>query len=264
MEYKIINRLFQYFYYKDIKHTRFEKEIGLSNGYLNTQLKRNADLGESIIKKIIDNCLDINESWLLTGRGAMLKFQEEPPLINESRGDLITIPIVDVSAAAGHGFFNPDYTDRVGEITIPAQMLSKKSGNYYCGHVSGESMEPTLLNKDYIIFKYISPEEWMHIPNDSICFLVDQSGISYVKRIVNRLSSKGYLLCLSDNIDKINYGDFSLYEDNISNIYLVEWKFSNNFSNPSNISSVINEYYYSRLQVLEGRVEILEKKSNST
>jgi phage repressor protein C with HTH and peptisase S24 domain len=241
--------------------TEFEESIFVSNGYVNSISK---SIGIDKISLILEKYPNLNLVWLLTGRGAMLKSQEEP-LINESRDDdLITIPIVDVAAAAGHGFFNPDYTERGGEITIPAQMLSKKSGNYYCGHVSGESMEPTLLNKDYIIFKYISPEEWMYITNDSICFLVDRSGISYVKRIVNRLSSKGYLLCLSDNIDKINYGDFSLYEDDISNIYLVEWKFSNNFSNPSNISSVINEYYYSRLQVLEGRVEILEKKSNST
>jgi phage repressor protein C with HTH and peptisase S24 domain len=215
---------------------------------------------------IYTKCEFVNPDWLLTGKGPMLKTkekakeekvkEEKPPSINikhlEKSDTYATIPIVDVSAAAGHGFFNPDYTEQIGEITIPTQMLSKKSGNYYCGYVSGESMEPTLLNKDYIIFKYLSMEEWVYIPNNSICFLVDRSGISYVKRIVNRLSSKGYLLCLSDNIDKINYGDFSLYEDDISNIYLVEWKFSNNLSN-------INEYYYSRLHVLEERVGKLEK-----
>ena len=57
---KIIHRIFQYLDYKGIPHTRFEKEIGLSNGYLNTQLKRDADIGESVIVKIIDYCLDIN------------------------------------------------------------------------------------------------------------------------------------------------------------------------------------------------------------
>jgi cell division protein FtsB len=73
MKSKIINRVFQYLDYKGIPHTRFEKEVGFSNGYLNTQLKRCADLGESAIRKIIDYCLDLNEVWLITGKGEMLK-----------------------------------------------------------------------------------------------------------------------------------------------------------------------------------------------
>lgn len=73
MEDKIITRLFIYLQHKGIPHTRFEKEIGLSNGYLNTQLKRNSDLGESVIRKIVDNCLDMDMVWLITGRGNMLK-----------------------------------------------------------------------------------------------------------------------------------------------------------------------------------------------
>lgn len=70
---KIIDRVFQYIEYKGIKPIPFEKEIGLSNGYLGKQQKRNADLGESIILKIIENCLEINPYWLLTGQGEMLK-----------------------------------------------------------------------------------------------------------------------------------------------------------------------------------------------
>lgn len=70
---KAINRLYEYLDYKDIKPTRFEKEAGLSNGYLGTQFKREADLGESILNKIIDYCLDLNTEWLLTGKGSMLK-----------------------------------------------------------------------------------------------------------------------------------------------------------------------------------------------
>lgn len=73
MEQKIIDRIFQYLDYQGIKHTAFEKEIGISNGYLGTQRKRKGDVGEGILKKIIDYCLDINEHWLITGEGEMLK-----------------------------------------------------------------------------------------------------------------------------------------------------------------------------------------------
>lgn len=69
---KAIARLYQYFEYKHIKPTRFEKDLGLSNGYLGSQMKREADIGSSILEKIIVNCLDLNIKWLITGEGNML------------------------------------------------------------------------------------------------------------------------------------------------------------------------------------------------
>ncbi|WP_418450160.1 hypothetical protein [Alistipes sp.] len=79
---KAIQRLQEYLNVKHIKPTRFEKEIGLSNGYIGTQLKRNADLGEGVLIKIIDYCLDVNPEWLLTGRGSMLR-DERPTVASE-------------------------------------------------------------------------------------------------------------------------------------------------------------------------------------
>ena len=73
MEEKIIVRLFHFLKEIKVPHTRFEKEIGLSNGYLKTQLRRNADLGETVIRKIVDNSLSLNLDWLLTGRGEMFR-----------------------------------------------------------------------------------------------------------------------------------------------------------------------------------------------
>ncbi len=80
---KAVERLFKYLKYKGIPHTRFEKEIGLSNGYLNTQLKRGADLGEGVILKVIENSLDLNMEWLLTGKGEMVKSRESASQVNE-------------------------------------------------------------------------------------------------------------------------------------------------------------------------------------
>ncbi len=70
---KAINRLLQYLEYKEIKPTAFEKVIGLSNGYLGVQKKRNADIGEGVILKLVDNCLDLSLNWLILGEGSMLK-----------------------------------------------------------------------------------------------------------------------------------------------------------------------------------------------
>ena len=83
---KIINRLFQYLDYKGIKPTRFEKNIGLSNGYLGQQYKRQSDLGETIILKVIDNCLDLDIQWFITGKGEMIlnNYASEPGVVYKS------------------------------------------------------------------------------------------------------------------------------------------------------------------------------------
>jgi hypothetical protein len=121
MEEKIINRLFKYIDYKDVRHTRFEKEIGLSNGYLNTQLKRHADLGEGIIKKIIDYCLDLNSTWLLTGKGDMLNADEDTSpntdnMDDDSDKDRKKIPLFDVVTIGG---VNERVADMEGNSTPP-------------------------------------------------------------------------------------------------------------------------------------------------
>ena len=46
--------------------------------------KRNADLGESIILKIVENCPEINPYWLLTGNGEMLNTKSEENVIKKN------------------------------------------------------------------------------------------------------------------------------------------------------------------------------------
>lgn len=80
---KAIERFFQYIEEKSIKPTVFERDNGLSNGYLATQLKRKGDLGERVLNTIVDSCTDINPIWLLTGKGEML-LQDENEVKNFS------------------------------------------------------------------------------------------------------------------------------------------------------------------------------------
>ncbi|MHC9159088.1 hypothetical protein ACYZU7_11385 [Ornithobacterium rhinotracheale] len=65
---KAIERLKQVIESKGLSNSTFEQEANLSNGYISKQLKRNADLGEGIMNKILDNCPEISAEFLLTGR----------------------------------------------------------------------------------------------------------------------------------------------------------------------------------------------------
>lgn len=87
---KAIDRFYEYLAEKSLKPTAIEKEIGLSNGYLSAQKKRNADMGEGMLLKIIDYFRDINPLWLLTGEGPMLR--------SDGATDPHNTPIVDTSS----------------------------------------------------------------------------------------------------------------------------------------------------------------------
>jgi phage repressor protein C with HTH and peptisase S24 domain len=272
---KAIERIYKYLSYRNITPSGFEKQSGLSNGYLSKQYNRTADIGESMLMRVVENCPDINPEWLLTGRGEMLRPPEKTPAIydGDSQKDkmrainetmavyedrnksLISIPIVDVSAAAGNGFFNPDSPDQTGEINIPASMLAKRAGNYYCCLVRGDSMYPTLLDRDYIIFRLLHPGEWMDIRDNEVYFIIDRFGSAYVKRVANRLKDGNCIVCRSDNKD-VNFADFNIMSDEIGHIYHVECRLSNNMSN-------INMPYYDRLMVMEDKLnKVIAKLEN--
>ncbi|MRI63382.1 hypothetical protein EDM00_05185 [Ornithobacterium rhinotracheale] len=94
---KAIERLKKYIDFKGISNRSFEIKADLSNGYINTQIKRNGDLGEGILNKILDNCLDLDAKWLLTGEGSMLK--DEKAEKQEKQKNLI--PLYDDVATIG-------------------------------------------------------------------------------------------------------------------------------------------------------------------
>jgi hypothetical protein len=226
--------------------TDFEKSIYVSNGYVNSISK---SIGIDKINLILEKYPNLNLIWLLTGKGEMLypDIDKSPP-IDEADNNLITIPIVDVAGAAGRGTINPDYPEQNGEIKLPSGMLSKRNGNYYCGLVRGDSMYPTLLDRDHIIFRLLHPGEWRDIQNGEVYFIIDRFGEAYVKRVINRLEKENRIICTSDN-KEANIPDFNIMSDAISHIYYVEYRLSNNMSN-------LNDYNR-RLKTIEENMEAM-------
>ncbi|TPG37526.1 helix-turn-helix transcriptional regulator [Flavobacterium pectinovorum] len=168
---KAIERFYQYLEYKGIKSTRFEKDNGLSNGYLGTQLKRNGNLGEEILNKLINNCLDINPAWLLTGKGSMVKtdnyaqnlnrddsnyLEEQSPVFAATKSKKLqkpSIPLYNIETATSAAtiFSDENSEEFIDEITIPN--LPKCDGAVY---ISSDSMYPLLKSGDIVIYKKIA------------------------------------------------------------------------------------------------------------
>lgn len=268
---KIIDRIYQYIDSKRIKAVPFEKEVGLSNGYLGKQLKRNADLGESVILKIIDNCPDLNPLWLLTGKGEMLKddsekktttksttFLEETKntkkvvLLNESKHDYSVLPkvvtvdnygrdnvvLVPNKAAAGYlaGYGDPTYIEKLPTYNLP----NLNNGSYRMFQVAGDSMEPTIQNQSYVVGEW--KENWkVDIKDGRVYVFVIQSedyeGI-LVKRALNRIEKYGNLLLKSDN--RIYASKVFLPED-IKEVWEVKVYLSFNIPDPSTMYDRLND-----------------------
>lgn len=244
---------------KSLTKKNIAEVLDISSSRFSEILNSRMNAGPDILANFSTN-FDISLNWILTGNK-----EAEPEKKDTKRVQLlpsndyihstniVSIPIVDVAGAAGYGCFNPDNPETLGELTWPTDMLYKKSGNYYCGKVNGESMTPTLLYNDFIIFRLLTFDEWMDIRNGEVYFIVNRSGASFVKRVQNNFKTKGSIICQSDNTDKANFRDFEIAGDEIANIYHVEWRFSNNMDN-------LNLLYYDRINDIENRMLEVERK----
>lgn len=211
---KAIERLYQYMEYKGLKPTALEKEIGLSNGYLGVQRKRNADMGEGVFLKIIDNCRDINSSWLLTGEGNMLRTESEKeniPVAHPSESPMEGIPLIPISAMAGA--FTGEQT--VLEYECERFVVPTFKGAEFLISVKGSSMYPKYNSGDIVACKRLPMGDIFFQWNKVYVLDTDQGPL--IKR-VKPGSDKEHVLIVSDNE---RYEPFELPLNRIYHVALV-------------------------------------------
>lgn len=231
-----------------------EKKIGASKGVLSRAINNGTDIQAKWIQYIVENYPQYSTDWLITGQEPMLRKEKKvlvsPPTFSE---DVISIPMIDISVAAGGGGYdNPDYLEIVDSIKLPTFMVDKHA-HYYCVRVKGESMSPTLLDSSYIILRLLDRSEWCNLKDQYIYAISDREGRSYIKRIKNRFQEHGFITCMSDNVDKANYPNFNLMEDEINNILYAEWYLSAKMPN-------INATYYDKVNHLEDDMDWMKGK----
>lgn len=74
MEKTVKQRLIEFIIYSGLSQGRFERECGMSNGYINNLKKT---LGAEKLQNVIRRFPELNTEWLLYGEGEMLKPQPQ-------------------------------------------------------------------------------------------------------------------------------------------------------------------------------------------
>lgn len=170
----------------------------------------------------------------------------ELPVVKSDNADMIGVPVVDISVAAGYGFENPDYLTEVDAIYFPKSMIHNGK-NYLCVRIKGESMAPTLQDGGYLVIRLLDRAEWQYIREGYVYVVSDREGRAYVKRLKNRFS-KGFIVCMSDNPDVTRYPNFNLFEDEINTVWYAEWYVSAKMPN-------IHTTYYHKVGELEDKYD---------
>lgn len=240
-----------------IKITTFEKIIGASKGVLSRAINNGTDIQSKWLQSIVENYPQYSEAWLLTGNGPMLKAPlsqpETPPVtLIPANDDFVRIPVVDISVAAGAGFNNPDYIEEIECISMPSSMV-RDGKQYLCVRVKGHSMVPSILDGGYLIIRYLDRSEWEYIEDNHVYVVSDREGRAYVKRLKNRLRQHGFIVCMSDNIERQHYPIFNLYEEELNSVWCAEWYFSSQIPN-------LQETFYQKQIELEDRIDVIESQ----
>lgn len=160
--------------------------------------------------------------------------------------DTISIPITDISVAAGTGIYNHDYIDNAEVIRLPANLL-KRGSTYLTVRIKGASMAPTLQDGSFMIIRQLDKGEWSKIRDEYIYVICDNEGKGYLKRVKNRLKQQ-FIVLMSDNPDKATYPNFNLNINEIQSVWFAELYLTARMPN-------IHDQYYSRLQALEDKVD---------
>lgn len=180
-----------------------ERSIGASKGVLSRAISNGTDIQSKWIQIIAENYPIYSPEWLLTGKGNMLKSDNEPLMeahkasaksfksTNKRKG----IPLIPIDAVAGFPAADNDgvYLENCDHYTIPE--FEAKGANFLI-RVSGDSMMPLYNNGDIIACRKISDIlffQWGSI------YVLDTSQGALVKRVEECEKDDDCILCVSEN-----------------------------------------------------------------
>ena len=191
-------RLIAFMKSKGLSQGRFEKAVGLSNGYVNNI---RTTIGAGTLQKILGKFPELNQNWLITGEGEMLASSVVSADV-EARPHFPT----EVAAGALVGMSDPVTLQDCEMRPVVRQFPSYD----YTMVIRGDSMEPKFEGGDEIAIRRITDfVEW-----GKVYVLNTQDG-AVIKRIYD--AGDAYR-CVSYNQA---YPDFLVPKDSVISIFKV-------------------------------------------
>lgn len=197
-----------------MSQSKFEKTVGMSNGYVNNI---RTSIQPDKLQRIAQKFPALNIAWLMIGDSTgeeMLKIPRpipvEPVCPPEHQ-----LPLIPFEAVAGHG--NPVYEDE--RIENFYQVSEFKDCDFLI-RVKGDSMSPHFVGGDLLACKKVVNAFFFQWGR---CYVIlTQSQGAMVKR-VQPSERDGWIKCVSDNA---NYAPFDVPMEDIVSVALVNGSIS--------------------------------------
>lgn len=217
METSVKQRLIQFIKYKGIGQGKFEKAVGLSNGFVNNI---RVSITPEKLQKISLCYPELNKSWLLTGEGSMLNDNKQEVNVQKRVDESGIYDLSDYETwllpqTAHGGSLNSIPSDGIF-LQNCEKMISPIKGVDFAITVYGDSMAPEYPSGSRILIKKINPDifiDWGKV------YVLDTSNGVIVKE-VHTCVKEGYVTCHSINPDP-KYADFVVPLSEVYGMYRV-------------------------------------------
>lgn len=184
METSVRQRLIEFINYTGLSVRAFERSCGLSNGYVRSIEQT---IMPNKLKSISLHYPNLNQSWILTGEGMMLKNEEktnDTPSISYTNG----VPYYNVDFLGGFDLIENDQTINP-EYYI--QFKPYEKATCWC-NITGHSMEPEINNGDIIALRRI--DDFSFLPLGEVYAIVTKNDMRTVKRLGPSSNPDNYTL----------------------------------------------------------------------
>jgi len=191
---------------KDVSAYEFYNKSGVTRGILT----QNNGISEDNLARFLAYAPDVNIEWLLTGKGDMLRRDQQAPLDNPTTtaDQKEGIPLIPLSAMAGA--LTGERT--VLEYECERYVIPAFSGADFLMPVKGNSMMPTYISGDIVACQRVPMTDMFFQWNKP--YVLDTSQGAIIKRIKPG-SDKQHVLIVSDN------KEYDSFELSYSDIYAV-------------------------------------------
>lgn len=216
-------RMNEFLAYLDMSQGKFEKAVGMANGWVN---KIGDSIREENLKKISEVYPMLNIAWLKTGVGSMLNNGESEGTLytpkeehskerNQTEAAEETAKMVLLLPVSAQGGSLNDFVVSVKESDCE-KVVSPIRGVDFAMTVSGDSMSPEYPNGSRIFIKRINERafiEWGKV------YVLDTCNGTVIKILVPA-EKEGYVKCVSINQDPI-FAPFEVAFEDIYGVYKV-------------------------------------------